>query len=51
VGAGLSAQDVCFILLKKSGELKPSKITVLGHKNLIEAQVQAESYVKEIASG
>ncbi|KAL4486003.1 hypothetical protein ABPG72_003937 [Tetrahymena utriculariae] len=50
-GAGLSAQDIVLILLKRQRDLKPSRITVIGQKNLIDAQSKSDCYLEEMATG
>ncbi|KAL4436042.1 hypothetical protein ABPG74_022277 [Tetrahymena malaccensis] len=50
-GAALSSQDIVLILLRKSGNLRPSKITVIGEKSLIEPCQKSEAYSSEIAEG
>ncbi|KAL4486011.1 hypothetical protein ABPG72_003945 [Tetrahymena utriculariae] len=49
--AALSSQDIVLILLRKSGNLRPSKITVIGEKSLIEPCQNSEAYQPEIAEG
>ncbi|EAR99628.1 flavin-binding monooxygenase-like protein (macronuclear) [Tetrahymena thermophila SB210] len=47
-GAGPSSLDVVLILLKRQAQFKPSRITVIGQKNQIQAQQKSSCYTEEM---